>query len=303
MYSEEIENLINAAMADGVLTDKEKQIIINKAKSQGIDPDEMELVLGAKVFEFSKNNQFEENYDEIPSIVNSYRAEFEAIKKTKIEKEWFFYTKTGKRGEYRDVEHFDNQGTLNAKRRYLISINPVGKVETIAALKFLISFIPSYESVSNFGLNHWKISITPGYDGFFKEDLFFADCVKDCILKISQKAKKEYGSDEEFMSEFTNIKEQYNMIYNQCTKKIEENPYTQEQKKIEKKKQEYEKKKQEYEKKKEEYKKENKILKMILLALFNKPKKPDPSNRENTSRNLKKLKDIKELREIFKKIE
>ena len=85
------------------------------------------------------------------------------------------------------------------------------------------------------------------------------------------------------------------MIYNQCTKKIEENPYTQEQKK-------YEKKKQEYEKKEEEYKKENKKLKMIMLALFNKPKKPDPSN-GNTWMDLRELEQAKELREIFKKIE
>ena len=37
MYNERIENLINAALADGELTDKEKQILFRNAQEQGID--------------------------------------------------------------------------------------------------------------------------------------------------------------------------------------------------------------------------------------------------------------------------
>ncbi len=45
MYNEQIESLISAALADGVLTEKEKQILFKRAESMGIDLDEFEMVL------------------------------------------------------------------------------------------------------------------------------------------------------------------------------------------------------------------------------------------------------------------
>lgn len=54
MYNEQIENLINAALADGVLTEKEKQILFKKAESMGIDLDEFEMVLSSKLYEKQK---------------------------------------------------------------------------------------------------------------------------------------------------------------------------------------------------------------------------------------------------------
>ncbi len=54
MYNEQIENLINLALADGELSEKEKQILFKKAESAGIDLDEFEMVLDAKLFEKQK---------------------------------------------------------------------------------------------------------------------------------------------------------------------------------------------------------------------------------------------------------
>jgi hypothetical protein len=51
MYNEQIENLINHALADGELTEKEKQILFKKAEAAGIDLDEFEMVLDAKLHE------------------------------------------------------------------------------------------------------------------------------------------------------------------------------------------------------------------------------------------------------------
>ena len=51
MYNEQIENLINLALADGELTEKEKQILFKKAEAAGIDLDEFEMVLDAKLHE------------------------------------------------------------------------------------------------------------------------------------------------------------------------------------------------------------------------------------------------------------
>lgn len=57
MYNERIEKLIDAALTDGTLTEKEKQILFKNAEEQGIDLDEFEMVLDAKLFERNKANQ------------------------------------------------------------------------------------------------------------------------------------------------------------------------------------------------------------------------------------------------------
>ena len=57
MYNEQIEALISAALADGMLTEKEKQILFKKAQSQGIDLDEFEMVLDARLVELEKEEK------------------------------------------------------------------------------------------------------------------------------------------------------------------------------------------------------------------------------------------------------
>lgn len=48
MYNEKLEALITAALADGVLTEKEKQILFKKAEAMGIDRDEVDLYIDAQ---------------------------------------------------------------------------------------------------------------------------------------------------------------------------------------------------------------------------------------------------------------
>ena len=57
MYTEQLETLINAALADGVLSEKEKQILFKRAQSLGIDLDEFEMVLDAKLLEIKKTEK------------------------------------------------------------------------------------------------------------------------------------------------------------------------------------------------------------------------------------------------------
>lgn len=54
MYNERIEKLISAALADGELTEKEKQILFKNAQEQGIDLDEFEMILDARIVELKK---------------------------------------------------------------------------------------------------------------------------------------------------------------------------------------------------------------------------------------------------------
>lgn len=54
MYNEQLEQLIDAALADGVLTEKEKQILFKKAQAFGVDLDEFEMVLDARLVKMQK---------------------------------------------------------------------------------------------------------------------------------------------------------------------------------------------------------------------------------------------------------
>ena len=57
MYNEKIEQLIKAALADGVLTEKEKQVLFKNAQAAGIDLDEFEMILDARLVELQKSKK------------------------------------------------------------------------------------------------------------------------------------------------------------------------------------------------------------------------------------------------------
>ena len=51
MLTPELEQLINYALEDGVLTDKERSVLMRKAQAAGADLDEFEMILDAKLHE------------------------------------------------------------------------------------------------------------------------------------------------------------------------------------------------------------------------------------------------------------
>lgn len=55
LYDAHLEKLINIALADGELTEKEKQILFKKAEAMGIDLDEFEMVLEARLYEMKRS--------------------------------------------------------------------------------------------------------------------------------------------------------------------------------------------------------------------------------------------------------
>ncbi len=51
----EIEKLIDFAVADGQVTEKERNVILKKATELGVDPDEVEMVLDGKLHQLENN--------------------------------------------------------------------------------------------------------------------------------------------------------------------------------------------------------------------------------------------------------
>ena len=59
MYNEKLDKLIEMALMDGELTEKEKQVLFKYAETMGVDLDEFEMVLEAKLFEKQKSMEQE----------------------------------------------------------------------------------------------------------------------------------------------------------------------------------------------------------------------------------------------------
>ncbi len=51
MYSEKIEKLMMYAITDGIITEKERELLLKKADEEGIDLDEFQMVIEAKLYE------------------------------------------------------------------------------------------------------------------------------------------------------------------------------------------------------------------------------------------------------------
>ena len=64
MYSEQLENLISAALTDGELTEKKKQILFRRAEAEGVDLDEFEMVLDSRIFAIKKEEAAKEAADQ-----------------------------------------------------------------------------------------------------------------------------------------------------------------------------------------------------------------------------------------------
>lgn len=106
----EIEKLINMALADGQVTDKEREIILRKAEKLGIDVDEMEMYLegrlGSSNINFESSNQNHElnkvienskfiddnNYD-LLGFINQFNQRLEHLDTT-ISDDFLKYTDT-----------------------------------------------------------------------------------------------------------------------------------------------------------------------------------------------------------------
>lgn len=54
LYNPQLEKLIDLALADGEFTEKEKQVLFKKAEAMGVDLDEFEMVLDARLYEHNQ---------------------------------------------------------------------------------------------------------------------------------------------------------------------------------------------------------------------------------------------------------
>ena len=82
----ELENLMDAALADGILTDKEKQILSKKAQSMGIDLDELEIMLDARLYKMKKAEEERARKAAAAEEERAKKTEEERIRKAEMER-------------------------------------------------------------------------------------------------------------------------------------------------------------------------------------------------------------------------
>jgi hypothetical protein len=58
MYTEQLEAIIDAALADGVLTDKEREVLHKRAAQEGIDADELDVVIEGRLAKMKKEEDW-----------------------------------------------------------------------------------------------------------------------------------------------------------------------------------------------------------------------------------------------------
>ena len=58
MFSKELEEVIEAALADGVLTEKERAVLHKRAQAEGVDPDELDVVLEGRLAKMKKQEDW-----------------------------------------------------------------------------------------------------------------------------------------------------------------------------------------------------------------------------------------------------
>ena len=203
MYNEQIEALISAALADGMLTEKEKQILFKKAQAQGIDLDEFEMVLDARVFKM--NTEREENIKETEekkrtsSIIN-----FDRINEIKqsIQQDYDRCTKgrnlvlnTGRTKiaaqNNADIIEEEKERVQHAEDKFILSLScKEGDIEyNFAILDFIRTFIIiSYEEE--------KYIIKDIQDGDYKDK---------SLNSFLQDASDRLNQDSEITTHFFNI--------------------------------------------------------------------------------------------------
>ena len=58
MLSKELESVIEAALADGVLTDKERAVLHKRAAEEGVDPDELDVVIEGRLAKMKREEDW-----------------------------------------------------------------------------------------------------------------------------------------------------------------------------------------------------------------------------------------------------
>lgn len=194
MYNEKIEALINAALADGVLTEKEKQILFKRAEAEGVDLDEFEMILDARLVELQKEQKSSapksDKFGDVRkcpacgAIVNSFSG-------VCGECGFIFENIQANLSSTKLAELLRGVSSEEEEERIINSFPiPVAKSDLLEFITRLHSYVFKIEDNS----------IKP-YSGYFKK---YSECIEKCKLSFDKDKELSY-----YVTEYTIKLEEY----------------------------------------------------------------------------------------------
>lgn len=217
--NEQFERLIDFALKDGILTDKEREVIMKKAQSLGIDVDEAELILEAKLIDLNngenKAHNTEHNYE--TSTIGNYQKEYNRIKNQNFKPIQEVVFLTGRRTKYdnddrRRYTRIETERIKNECYAFIDSISPNNEIETIDALDFLSHFLPSP-------------SIEVLLPNYYKEYNYDRDYTVRAVSKIKtiiKESEEKFSSVASVMNKVKVVKDRLKSLSNILELKLEE---------------------------------------------------------------------------------
>lgn len=98
MFSEELNMLIEAAIACGEISDKQREILHKRARAEGVDIDELEMILQAKLMNKNKDENVSRDRIKRDSVLKEHLKRMQEIKRQNF-KGNIFNSKEDKREE------------------------------------------------------------------------------------------------------------------------------------------------------------------------------------------------------------
>jgi hypothetical protein len=188
----ELENLIKMSLVDGEVTDKERAIILRKAELLGVDKDEVEMILDARLYQLQAkaNVNKKENVNKCPSCGNIIHGLTQVCSYC-----GYVLNKSTVVGE--NAKNLND--SINQLENLIINVKSVPKPSFLGRLKIII-------------LTYFTLGLYLIYRKFFhKKYETFENLVAKCE-KESRSIKMYYGEDkkvrfllEELNNEIINI--------------------------------------------------------------------------------------------------
>lgn len=125
LYDAQLEKLIDLALIDGTLTDKKKQILIKKAEQMGIDLDEFEMVLEAKLYSKNQENPKKHKQSNMDDEVEN--DEEEDDEEDYYEKEW----EKLHQDEFSNQQNSQNRDSSSTNKECVYKASRISKDNTL----------------------------------------------------------------------------------------------------------------------------------------------------------------------------
>lgn len=153
MFSDELQMLIDAAIADGEITEKERQLLHKRAEAEGVDVDELDMIVDAKIQQLKKKESNSNPGESGETALQKLLRTIEGIEKGEYQ------------GSESEIEIKKNDDTINAIRNLYLP-------QDRSQLLELFSFMKTYnEKDTGFwsGMDGYEIEIVKAYKDKYKE--------------------------------------------------------------------------------------------------------------------------------------